>query len=162
MTLPPIDSAVVSVILSRPEREFYNALLEKSQSVFERYVKEGTAAKSWFAIFSLLQRYYHNILVGEIILSPELSNPIFLVVMNRLRQACDHVSLTVKNRFDDSEIEAGDATATSDGAVSDKVNICILEFNFHACIHELKLINATLVSHGSIEQIQNYRSRCPM
>ena len=144
LTLPPIDSAVVSVILSRPEREFYNALLEKSQSVFERYVKAGTAAKSWFAIFSLLQRY-DNIFVGEIILSPELSNPdlIFLVVINRLRQACDHVSLTVKNRFDDSEIEAGDATATSDGAVSDKVNICILGHNFHACIRELKLINVS-------------------
>ena len=84
LTLPPIDSAVVSVNLTKPEREFYNAckncfvgadfadhvhyslimpllslfhtVLERSQSVFEGYVKAGTAAKSWFAIFSLLQR----------------------------------------------------------------------------------------------------------
>mmetsp|Transcript_6355 Transcript_6355/g.13370 ORF Transcript_6355/g.13370 Transcript_6355/m.13370 type:complete len:1327 (+) Transcript_6355:185-4165(+) len=68
LTLPPIDFAVVNVGLSHPEREFYNALLERSQSVFDGFLKSGTASKSWFAIFSLL---------------------------TRLRQACDHVSLTV-------------------------------------------------------------------
>ena len=46
-------------------------VLERSQSVFEGFLKSGTASKSWFAIFSLLQR---------------------------LRQACDHVSLTVGRR----------------------------------------------------------------
>ena len=43
-------------------------VLERSQSIFEGFIVAGTASKSWFAIFSLLQR---------------------------LRQACDHVSLTV-------------------------------------------------------------------
>ncbi|KAL3756862.1 hypothetical protein ACHAWU_005124 [Discostella pseudostelligera] len=68
ITLPPIDYSVVHVTLSTPEREFYNALLERSQSIFEGFLSAGTASKSWLAIFSLLQR---------------------------LRQACDHVSLTV-------------------------------------------------------------------
>jgi len=74
LTLPPIDSGVVSVQLTEPEREFYTALLDKSQHVFEGLLKAGTASKSWLAIFSLLQR---------------------------LRQSCDHVALTVKSRFSD-------------------------------------------------------------
>ena len=75
LTLPPIDSSVVSVHLTEPEREFYTALLGKSQHVFEGLLKAGTASKSWLAIFSLLQR---------------------------LRQSCDHVALTVKPRFTDA------------------------------------------------------------
>jgi hypothetical protein len=51
-------------------------LLEKSQSIFEGFISAGTASKSWFAIFSLLQR---------------------------LRQACDHLSLTVKPQIDPNE-----------------------------------------------------------
>lgn len=66
----------MSVELSTAEREFYNSLLEKSQSVFEGFISAGTATKSWFAIFSLLQR---------------------------LRQACDHVALTVKSQIDQSD-----------------------------------------------------------
>jgi SNF2 family DNA or RNA helicase len=69
LTLPPIERKLVRIELAEGERLFYNALLDKSQSVFEGYVTSGTASKSWFAIFSLL---------------------------NRLRQACDHLSLTVK------------------------------------------------------------------
>jgi DNA repair protein RAD5 len=64
----------VSVELSPAEREFYNSLMLKSQAVFEGFLKDGTANKSWFAIFSLL---------------------------NRLRQACDHVALTVKSQMED-------------------------------------------------------------
>ncbi len=74
LKLPPVDSQVIPVVLSENERLFYNALLTKSQDVFDGFVKAGTASKSWFAIFSLLQR---------------------------LRQACDHLSLTVKSRLDD-------------------------------------------------------------
>lgn len=76
------------------------SVLQRSQSVFEGFVKAGTASKSWFAIFSLLQR---------------------------LRQSCDHVSLTVQNSFDTSEIEDGScqneaaATLSTEGAVSEKV-----------------------------------------
>lgn len=72
LSLPPVETQTVTVTLTHTEREFYNALLDKSQCVFEGYVKAGVAEKSWFAIFSLLQR---------------------------LRQACDHVALTVKNRI---------------------------------------------------------------
>ena len=64
------------VELSPAEREFYNSLLQKSQTVFEGYIRDGTATKSWFAIFSLL---------------------------NRLRQACDHVALTVKSHMEDDD-----------------------------------------------------------
>ena len=86
LTLPPIDSSVVSVHLTEPEREFYTALLDKSQHVFEGLLKAGTASKSWLAIFSLLQR---------------------------LRQSCDHVALTVKPRFTDSSSAAA-VSETSD------------------------------------------------
>ena len=72
ITLPLVEYSVVDVDLSIPEREFYNALLDKSQSVFDGFIQAGTASKSWFAIFSLLQR---------------------------LRQACDHVALTVHSRY---------------------------------------------------------------
>lgn len=105
LTLPPIDFAVVNVGLSQPEREFYNALLERSQSVFEGFLKSGTASKSWFAIFSLL---------------------------TRLRQACDHVSLTVQQSRESEVLSSefvteGEAkTSTDDGngqesTVNDKV-----------------------------------------
>jgi len=76
LTLPPTEIVTVSVELSATEREFYNSLLQRSQSVFEGFIKSGTASKSWFAIFSLL---------------------------NRLRQTCDHVALTVKSQLDDDE-----------------------------------------------------------
>jgi len=90
LTLPPIDSGIVSVHLTEPEREFYTALLDKSQNVFEGLLKAGTASKSWLAIFSLLQR---------------------------LRQSCDHVALTVKSRFSVNDLNAvqGD-TKGSDSA----------------------------------------------
>lgn len=73
LTLPPVDAKVISVDFTEDERIFYDALLSKSLSVFDGFVKAGTASKSWFQIFSLLQR---------------------------LRQACDHLALTVKSRLD--------------------------------------------------------------
>ncbi|KAL3806165.1 hypothetical protein ACHAXA_004494, partial [Cyclostephanos tholiformis] len=78
LTLPSIDFSIVRVVLSPLERQFYNALLERSQSIFEGFLNAGTATKSWFAIFSLLQR---------------------------LRQACDHVSLTVGKMTETSELK---------------------------------------------------------
>ena len=74
LILPPVETKLISVVLSNEERYFYNALLSKSQSVFDGFIKSGTASKSWFAIFSLLQR---------------------------LRQSCDHLALTVKSRLDE-------------------------------------------------------------
>ena len=71
ITLPPIESRTVEVIFSKAERRLYTSLLNRSQEVFGGYLKNGTARKSWFAIFSLLAR---------------------------LRQVCDHVSLIVKNK----------------------------------------------------------------
>ena len=95
LNLPPIDHQIVNVSLSPPEREFYNALLERSQTVFEGFIKAGTA--SWFAIFSLLQR---------------------------LRQACDHVSLTVNKKMETSEAaksKLGNESARAESLSSDDV-----------------------------------------
>jgi len=110
LSLPPIDFSDVHVTLSPPEREFYNALLQRSQSVFEGFLNAGTASKSWFAIFSLLQR---------------------------LRQACDHVSLTVNKKLEMSELprlkdshevvressnDSGVGTVVDDSFLSDLLN----------------------------------------
>jgi DNA repair protein RAD5 len=75
LVLPPVEASIVEVMLSPPERDFYNALLRKSQSMFDGIVQSGTVSKSYFAILSLIQR---------------------------LRQACDHISLTVSSRVDSS------------------------------------------------------------
>ena len=77
LTLPPIESKTISITLSQDERQFYNALLNKSQVIFDGFIQAGTASKSWFAIFSLLQR---------------------------LRQACDHLALSVKPRVDEEGV----------------------------------------------------------
>lgn len=76
LSLPPVESRVVNVKFTEPEREFYNALLEKSQDIFEGFISSGTASKSWLAIFSLL---------------------------HRLRSACGHIALTVKSHIDETE-----------------------------------------------------------
>ena len=76
----------MEVHFSEAERVFYNALKAKSQSIFEGFIRAGTASKSWFAIFSLL---------------------------HRLRQACDHVALTVKAHMDDADWNQG-TSSTAD------------------------------------------------
>lgn len=88
LKLPPIETVTVNVEFSVAEREFYNSLLEKSQAVFEGFIRNGTATKSWFAIFSLL---------------------------NRLRQTCDHVALTVKSQLNDDEWNPDTLEMTSPG-----------------------------------------------
>ena len=67
-------------------------VLERSQSIFEGFIIDGTASKSWFAIFSLLQR---------------------------LRQACDHVSLTVSKNT--SEIASNYGEHAQDESASNTV-----------------------------------------
>ena len=118
--LPPIEKSIIYVTLTRPEREFYNALLQRSQSVFEGFLNAGTASKSWFAIFSLLQR---------------------------LRQACDHVSLTVQKWTDLSVVEDEKEQPNSrlivgsspivgdDGTINDKVSFIIEQSYDHLCLH---------------------------
>ncbi len=94
--MPPIEHTVVSVQLSEPEREFYNALLNKSISVFDGYLKSGQASKSWFAIFSLLQR---------------------------LRQACNHVALTVQSRLPPAKQNETGSTANKSNDSNDNQQI---------------------------------------
>jgi SNF2 family DNA or RNA helicase len=79
LTLPPIESKTIMVEFSQAEREFYDALHRKSLSLFEGFIKAGTASKSWLAIFSLL---------------------------HRLRMTCDHVALTVKSHLDEDDWNA--------------------------------------------------------
>jgi DNA repair protein RAD5 len=99
LTLPPVDAKVVSVDFSEEERIFYDALLSRSLSVFDGFVQSGTASKSWFQIFSLLQR---------------------------LRQACDHLALTIKTRLvdevdsDSSPKNIGNAEAYGQNAQDDR------------------------------------------
>ena len=76
LTLPPVETKTVTVEFTEAERQFYDSLHRKSLSLFEGYIQAGTASKSWLAIFSLL---------------------------HRLRQACDHVALTVKAHMDEDE-----------------------------------------------------------
>jgi DNA repair protein RAD5 len=83
LKLPPIDSSVVHVSLSEPERKFYKALLDKSVSQFEEFIVAGIESKSWLQIFSLLQR---------------------------LRQACDHLALTVNPRISQDVLESSCTT----------------------------------------------------
>jgi DNA repair protein RAD5 len=76
LTLPPIETKVIRIDFSESEREFYNAVLARSLEVFDGFIKEGTASRAYFQIFSLL---------------------------SRLRQACDHIALTVKSKIDDDD-----------------------------------------------------------
>ncbi len=112
MTLPPIDMSIVKVAFSDAEREFYSALLERSQSVFEGFIKSGVANKSYIQIFSLLQR---------------------------LRQACDHVSLVVQNNVDtDSKCTTGQSMDDSDVAVGDNTlsnKVSTLSYFFLFSLH---------------------------
>lgn len=111
LKLPPIDNAIVTVQLSPAEREFYNALLERSQSVFDGLIKAG-ASKSWFAIFSLLQR---------------------------LRQACDHVSLTVSKRLETSEVaklkSGTEPTSKDAGSREDGVDDKVRRISLHTVLN---------------------------
>lgn len=47
LTLPPIDSKIIMVEFTPAERQFYDALHEKSLTLFEGFIREGTASKSW-------------------------------------------------------------------------------------------------------------------
>mmetsp|Transcript_30966 Transcript_30966/g.35596 ORF Transcript_30966/g.35596 Transcript_30966/m.35596 type:complete len:1263 (-) Transcript_30966:110-3898(-) len=76
LTLPAIDFKSVAVEFSPEERQFYEALYQKSFDIFKGFIRAGTASSSWLKIFSLLQR---------------------------LRQTCSHVALTVKSQLDDGE-----------------------------------------------------------
>jgi len=87
LTLPPIETKTIKVEFSESEREFYNAVLARSQEVFEGFVESNTASRAYFQIFSLLQR---------------------------LRQTCDHISLTVKAKIDEDDELNGLSDATVD------------------------------------------------
>lgn len=76
LKLPPVERKTVFVKMSETEREFYNAVLARSMQVFDGFVEAGIASKAYIQILSML---------------------------TRLRQVCDHISLTVKSHIDDEE-----------------------------------------------------------
>ena len=82
LTLPPVETKMIRLDFTDSEREFYNAVLARSLRVFDGFVEAGTAAKSYIQILCMLQR---------------------------LRQVCDHISLTVKTRIDEDDL-AGQGT----------------------------------------------------
>ncbi|VEU38181.1 unnamed protein product [Pseudo-nitzschia multistriata] len=92
LTLPDIDCECVPVQFSPEERQFYEALYRKSFDIFKGFIQAGTASSSWLKIFSLLQR---------------------------LRQTCSHVALTVKSHLDDEDWTSN-ITQSSLGDGSDK------------------------------------------
>lgn len=97
LSLPPVDSRVVCVAFSLAEREFYDALYDKSQCVFDGFLKAGTASKSWFAIFSLL---------------------------HRLRQTCDHVALTVQSRMKSDDLKTDESMGDKSASDCDTAQRC--------------------------------------
>ncbi|KAG7345217.1 SNF2-related protein [Nitzschia inconspicua] len=76
LMLPEINSKTVMVEFTQSERQFYEALYRKSFEVFHGFIRKGTASTSYFKIFSIIQR---------------------------LRQTCSHVALTVKSRIDEED-----------------------------------------------------------
>ncbi|GAX28913.1 DNA repair protein RAD5 [Fistulifera solaris] len=76
LTLPPKDTKTIRLDLTDSEREFYQAILARSQAIFEGFIHDGKAATSYMQIFGMLQR---------------------------LRQVCDHIGLTVQSRFRSEE-----------------------------------------------------------
>lgn len=91
MTLPDIDTKIIPVQFTIAERQFYDALHRKSLNLFEGYIQSGTASKSWLAIFSLLQR---------------------------LRQTCDHVALTIKSHINHDEWSSNISSSQQEQNVS--------------------------------------------
>jgi SNF2 family DNA or RNA helicase len=56
LSLPVMETKTIRVEFSAEERHFYDALFRKSLTLFEGFLRQGTASKSWLAIFSLLHR----------------------------------------------------------------------------------------------------------
>ncbi len=93
LTLPPVDTKTIMVEFTNAERQFYDALHRKSLTLFEGFMRAGTASKSWLAIFSLL---------------------------HRLRQTCDHVALTVKAHLDQDEWSSNIAASSEESTEKQK------------------------------------------
>jgi SNF2 family DNA or RNA helicase len=93
LTLPPVDTKTIMVEFTHAERQFYDALHRKSLTLFEGFMRAGTASKSWLAIFSLL---------------------------HRLRQTCDHVALTVKSHLDQDEWSSNIAASSEESTEKQK------------------------------------------
>jgi DNA repair protein RAD5 len=76
LRLPEIDAKTITVQFTPAERQFYEALYRKSFDVFNGFVRKGTVSSSYFKIFALIQR---------------------------LRQSCSHVALTVKSHMNEED-----------------------------------------------------------
>ena len=95
LTLPPKEIETIKVELSGEERDFYNALLARSQDIFDGFVQSGKASTSYLQIFGLLQR---------------------------LRQVCDHIALTAQSRFNNKKREAMKGTSERDATDGEPVD----------------------------------------
>ncbi|GKY97042.1 hypothetical protein MPSEU_000662800 [Mayamaea pseudoterrestris] len=89
LDLPPVDTQVIRIEFSEAERAFYDAVLERSNEIFDAFVDKGTVEKSYLQILSMI---------------------------SRLRQTCNHMYLTVRSKLDEDalvEIEGGSVTKLS-------------------------------------------------
>ena len=77
LTLPEKEIKTIRIDFSEAEREFYNAVLARSQHIFEGYIETGKASTSYIQIFAML---------------------------SKLRQVCCHISLTVQTRLQNDEV----------------------------------------------------------
>jgi DNA repair protein RAD5 len=90
INLPPVDTQVIEIDFDEPERQFYDAILQRSNEIFDDFVVSGTAERSYLKILSMI---------------------------SRLRQTCNHMSLTVRSRVDD---DIGDMTGVKHEAEPSK------------------------------------------
>ena len=124
--MPPIETKTVTVDFTPAERQFYDELHLKSLSLFQGFIKAGTASKSWLGVLnhSIRQRVQFDAI-------SLLDSPLLLIMyiaifslLHRLRQACDHVALTVKAHLNEgdwnSNVIAKSSSEEDDTAVQDK------------------------------------------
>ena len=88
LNLPPVDTQVVKVDFTTAERQFYDAVLKRSGEIFDDYMDKGTGEKSYIVFFRMIAL---------------------------LRQICDHISLTVRSKIDNSEQIIDDGLAEAEG-----------------------------------------------
>lgn len=103
LTLPPVESKTVHVELMPTERQFYQAILARSLQIFDGFIDKGTASKSYIQILSMI---------------------------SRLRQCCDHISLTVRRRMEEADdVDHSESPGNASDGRSDSKKKSAAEFD---------------------------------
>eukprot|EP00668_Euglena_longa_P013001 GGOE01015530.1.p1 GENE.GGOE01015530.1~~GGOE01015530.1.p1 ORF type:complete len:911 (+),score=254.37 GGOE01015530.1:275-2734(+) len=135
LCLPALVTEVVSIELTAPERAKYAALHAQCQSIFERYARDGAALGSTYAHM--------------------------LVMLLRLRQLCDHLSLVKVLDGDRPQLTAEDTAQLLEllqGAGEEVCCVC-LEAIQHAVVTSCR----HLFCHECMQQLLGAGHRtCPL